>query len=505
VLAAAWLALAPQTADLAAQVYRTQLFSREGFALWDNSWFAGHHLPGYSLLFPALGSAFGPRLVAIAAVMGSAMLFAHLMREQGTGRRRAIAWFACAAAGDLFIGRLTFSVGVACALACLVAVNHRRPRIALALGALTAAASPVSGLLLVIVLVAWMPPLDRRWQLAVIATPPGAALVLALMFPEGGTQPYDLRAALVALAITIAVGLVLPVKMVAARRGALLYAAAIVGAYVVASPMGSNIARLGVLVAGPLLVLGAGASGASGSRRRLLMPVIALAIGAWQLWAPVTEVLKARGSPATTAAYFQPLLAQLAVLPAGRVEVVPTSTRWESVYVARRTALARGWETQLDHRYNGLFYKPRLSISTYVRWLRRLGVSYVALSDAPTERWGKTEARLLRAHVPALPLVWRGRHWRVFAVPRTRALVSRGKLLRLTPDVVSVELPAGSTLIRVRYTRFWSVGPGGCVSRSAGGFTRLRVRRPGVYTLRARLDIEALLGDGGCAARPAPT
>lgn len=45
-------------------------------------------------------------------------------------------------------------------------------------------------------------------------------------------------------------------------------------------------------------------------------------------------------------------------------------------------------------------------------------------------------------------------------------------------------------------------GPGACISPSGDGFTRLRVRRPGTYTLRARLDVAALLGDTdrGCQA-----
>jgi hypothetical protein len=498
-LAAGWLAIAPRTADLAAQVYRTQLFSREGFVLWDNSWFAGHHLPGYSLLVPALGALFGPRLIAIAAVMTSATLFAHLIRDHETGRRRAIAWFACAAAGDLFIGRVTFSVGVACALACLVAVQHRRCRTALALGALTAAASPVSALLLAIVLLAWLPPMRRPWQVAIIAMPPLVAVVLAAAFPEGGTQPYELQPALVALAITAAVGVTLPREMVAARRGAALYALAIVGAYLVASPMGSNVSRLGVLAAGPMLILGVSARR---SHSRLLTATATLAICAWQAWGPVTEVLKANGSQATSAAYFRPLVDELSALPPGRVEVVPTSTRWESVYVARSVALARGWETQLDRRYNALFYARRLELTTYMTWLRRLGVSYVAISDAPAERWGRNEQRLLATAQPGLRLLWRSPHWRVFAVPRTPPLVSPGRLVKLAPDLVTVALPrAGTALIRVRYTRYWRAGPGTCTSRSAHGFTRLRVPRPGLYTLRARLDVRTLLGaaDRACA------
>jgi hypothetical protein len=498
-LAACWLVLAPRTADFAAQIYRTQLFSREGFALWDNSWFGGHHLPGYSLLVPALGAVFGPRPIAIAAVITSAALFAHLIRDQGIGRRGAIAWFACAAAGDLFIGRLTFSVGVACALACLVAVQHRRCRTALVLGAVTAAASPVSGLLLAIVLVAWMPPMRRAWQLAIIAMPPSVAVMLAIAFPEGGTQPYDLHAAAAALAITVVVGLTLPHTMIAARRGAALYALTIVGAYFVSSPMGSNITRLGVLAGGPLLVLGLSA------RRwqpRLLTVGATLSLSCWQLWGPVTEVLKASESDATSPTFFRPLVDELSALPPGRVEVVPTSTRWESVYVARTVAMARGWETQLDRRYNALFYARKLDFPTYIRWLRHLGVSYVALSDAPTERWGRNERRLLGASHPALRLLWRSRHWRVFGVPGTPSLVSGGRLLKLAPESVTVAMPKAETaLIRVRYTRYWQAGPGTCTSRSAHGFTRLRVLRPGVYTMRAQLDMRTLLGatDPGCA------
>jgi len=55
----------------------------------------GHHLPGYSLLFPPLGSLFGARLVGLIAVALSAVLFADLMRRHyGTRLYWAVAWFA---------------------------------------------------------------------------------------------------------------------------------------------------------------------------------------------------------------------------------------------------------------------------------------------------------------------------------------------------------------------------------------------------------------------------
>ena len=58
------LIVAPPSPDLAAASYRSDLFARVGFTLWDNGWYGGHHLLGYSLLAPALGALLGPRLLA---------------------------------------------------------------------------------------------------------------------------------------------------------------------------------------------------------------------------------------------------------------------------------------------------------------------------------------------------------------------------------------------------------------------------------------------------------
>lgn len=492
-LAVAWYVVLPRTADLAAQVYRTELFAREGFAIWDNNWFGGHHLLGYSLLFPALGAALGPSIVGMASVIASTGLFAAFVPERTAGGKLAVAWFACAAAGDLFIGRLTFALGVTCAMGCLLAVARRRAALAVAIGLLTAAASPVSALLLTLVLVAWMPPLGHRWRIAVLAAPVGLAGALSAIFPEGGVQPYGIAAALAALAIAAGVRAVLPVTMREARRGTLLYGVAVALAYALPTPMGSNVARLGVLAGGPLLALGAAAGGAGRSRRAVLVAT-AVAVVCWQLWAPVTEGFKAHDNQATTRAYFQPLTRELARLPPGRVEVVPTSTRWESVYVGGSVALARGWETQLDRRYNGLFYSGRLRPAAYGRWLHHLGVAYVAVSDGPKERWGRSEARLLATPPGFLSQVWHAAHWRVLAVSGTPPLVAGGRLLAIRPQSVTVAAShAGPIALRVRYTPFWDAGRNVCVTRTPSGFTRLVVPAAGVYTLRAAFALSGLL------------
>jgi hypothetical protein len=45
-LGAAYLIIQPDSADHAAQVFRSGLFANDGIVTWDNFWFGGHHLPG---------------------------------------------------------------------------------------------------------------------------------------------------------------------------------------------------------------------------------------------------------------------------------------------------------------------------------------------------------------------------------------------------------------------------------------------------------------------------
>ncbi|MCW3069967.1 MAG: hypothetical protein JWL67_2592, partial [Solirubrobacterales bacterium] len=131
VLAAAllglWLIIDPRTPDLAAQVYRVDLFRQLGFAVWDEHWYAGHHLPGYSLLFPPLGWLLGIRVLGVLAVLASVTLFERLTRAvYGHPARLAACWFAVAAVADVWVGRVAFALGVSIALAAALALLRRR-------------------------------------------------------------------------------------------------------------------------------------------------------------------------------------------------------------------------------------------------------------------------------------------------------------------------------------------------------------------------------------------
>src|SRR4051794_26785713 len=157
ILATLYLILDPPSADLAAQVYRSDHFGREGLALWDNAWYAGHHMPGYSVLFPPLASLVDPRVIGALSAVASAFLFERIADEHfhATEGRPGVIWFAAATSLNLITGRLAFGFGVMVGLAALLAVPHRRGLLGPLLAIATTLASPVAGLFLAMGATAW--------------------------------------------------------------------------------------------------------------------------------------------------------------------------------------------------------------------------------------------------------------------------------------------------------------------------------------------------------------
>ena len=266
-LLALWLIADPRTPDLAAQVYRVGLFRHLGFAVWDEHWYAGHHLPGYSLLFPPLASLLGLRLVAALSVLASAALFERLaLAIYGPSARWGAAWFAVAAVGDVWIGRLAFALGVSLALAAVLALVRGRSFSAGVFAALCAAASPVAGVLLALAGLTHAFASRSPRAVLVLAAPAAAVVVpQALLFPEGGFEPYPALSFAATVLVVVAFLWALPPAQRLLRVGALVYLLACVLCLLVHTPMGSNIERYGVLLAGPLLLCAL--LGAPGRRR----------------------------------------------------------------------------------------------------------------------------------------------------------------------------------------------------------------------------------------------
>ncbi len=508
-----WLLVAPRTPDLAAAAYRLDLFKHLGLAVYDEHWYAGHDLPGYSLLFPPLAWLLGLRVVGALSVLASVACFEALaVSHYGRSARWGAALFALAAVGDVWIGRLAFALGVSFALAAVLALARGRRAPAILLAAASAAASPVAGVLLA--LVALTDALWRRSarQLVVLAVPAAVVVMaLALLFPEGGFEPYPTVSFIATVAVVVAFAWALPREHGRLLLGAGLYLLACVVFLFVHTPMGSNVERYAVLLAGPLLLctlLAAPRDGARPARGRRAAAVLALC--AWALWAgwgPLRETLAVAGSQSTGSAYYAPVerfLDSHAHRPV-RLEVPLTRTHWETAELAPRVSLARGWEKQLDTRYDSVLLDPALNARSYERWLHEQAVSYVALPDAKLDPSSAREGELIRAGLPYLREVFAGRHWRIYAVRAATPLAAGpGRLTSLGHESFTLAADSpGSFLVRVRFTRYWTLTRGdGCVERAAGGWTRVAARAAGPIVVRARFSLGRALGlAGSCRSR----
>src|SRR4051794_27016021 len=196
-LALLMLIWSPPVGDLAAQVFRTELFQRAGLAIWNGSWYGGHYTLTYSLLFPPLAALLGPQLVGMVAVIASSYLFDRLVRDRwGVEARWATLWFGAGVVTLLADGQLTFALGVAFGLATLRCLQLGRGSLALLAAAACPLASPVAGAFLAGVLVVGaLEPGRRPSRITRVALAAGSlslALVLApnLAFPEAGHFPF---------------------------------------------------------------------------------------------------------------------------------------------------------------------------------------------------------------------------------------------------------------------------------------------------------------------------
>jgi len=532
-LAAVYLVWAPPSIDLAATEYRIWLFGEQGLSLWDLQWYGGHHMPGYSVLLPPLGHLLGPRLLGAICVVAATALFAKLARDRfGERALPGTLWFALGSVTILLSGRVTFALGLAPALAALVALERagaaaprsRRRRLLAALAllcaALSAIASPVAALFLAMagVALALAPPLPPRGArrpagasgalvaLRALATPQrvgGAALAvaaiapvlaLAVAFPEGGTEPFVLSSwwpvpAAGALALWL-----FPRELRTLRIAVVLYVLGCTAAFLIDTPVGGNSARLGALCAGPLFAL------VLWPRRRLALALLALPLLYWQWTSAIHDVRVTHGDQSVERAFYAPLNAFLdGADPAGvsgRVEIPFTKLHWEARWVAPNHPIARGWERQLDHKVNPLFYDGDPTPATYRAWLLRNGVRWVALPDTRMDYSARAEARLVERGLPYLREVWSDDRWRVFEVIGATGLASGpGRVVATGPDRVVLDVARpGTVRLRMHWTPYWQVARGeACVAPAPapGGEdqTLLRVRAAGRVELRTRFSL----------------
>ena len=508
--AAAYLLLDPATADHAAQEYRAGLVRDAGLGLWDNGWFAGHHTPAYSLLSPPLGALLGVRLAGALAAVVAAALFG-LIAERRWGPRAgsvAAAWFALGLVATLVSGRLTFALGVAIGLAAMLALQRDRWPLACALAALTTLASPVAGLFVAIAAIALaLAPRSRASRRSPRATRRAAPQPKRLAADTASARRRGIRRPLPRPSprsrrrdprrSPLSRG-----RDRAVRRVGLLARARRTALVAVALPARERDA------ADRRRDLRAGAASPRSSSR----PRSAATRPGWARCSPgpsspersSPRPAAGRSSPrsscrwptgscippcATSCARRRPVHRRRLPRPARALPRAPPRRlpRRDPVHreplgggarrAARRRSRAAGSasSTAATARCSTT---ARSTATTYRAWLDEHAVAYVAVPDVPLDYSARGEAKLIAGRPPYLRPVWRGAHWRVFAVRRPAPLVSgAARSIELEPDGFDAARRAPRRRVRAR-------APHALV----GGHRRPGVRRarPGRHDARAR-------------------
>lgn len=502
---AAVVALAPPGGDSAAHLYRTELV-RDGVALWDNLWFAGHYpLASYSALYYLPAALVGNVAVVVSSVVVSAFLFASIAaHEWGDSARWPARLFAVAVAGPLFTGTYSYALGLACALATLRLLQLGRRRLAVAAAALALAASPLAFAFLCLVLAAvaiGRRPRRTAAMTAALALVAGAQVIVLAVFPADGRYPFSV----VSLAGVLSVA-ALAAALAWGADGArvlavvfMLWAAVCLIAFVVPSPFGDNLTRLRGIVF-PLVLL---AAVLARFRPRPLAVAALAAAFVYNLGPDVSAFPKrVEDRPTSTAAFWAPALDFLRERSSAdyRVEVVPTFGHWEAYFVPRAGfALARGWYRQIDLAENPELYERPLDAGRYRAWLRKLGVRYVLLPRARLgARGAGREAALLRSGRSGLRRVLVTTNWSIYELPHATAILtgpSPATLTQVEHDRIAGMVAApGTYLLRVRYSPHRRIHGPVCQALAPNGMTRLVARASGAFALESALRL-----------RPAPT
>jgi hypothetical protein len=478
--------------DYPAQIYRVDLVRRHGLALWNANWYGGHHTPGYGVVFPSLAAVTGLAVPAIASTVGSVVLLARLMRKAvlphvATGT----CVFAFLMLINLYEGRLPFALGVLFGLLAVTFAWGRHWVLAGVATLLATLSSPLAGAFVALAFGTWALVQRRRRHrdllrqpaLAVAIVGVAPTMLLAVWFPQGGWFPYMGIELILALAAAALVWVLLPASLQPVRWGFTLAALIAVPLYFVPNPMGGNLSRLAVIGA-PILF-------AAPRSRPVLHVAVGLTLVFWQA-KPLLYLPERVEDPSAKVEYHQPLIDAVRTLADGpvRIEIPFTEAHWEAAYVAPELSLARGWERQLDRRYNQVLYGDELDHTGFREWLMDNGVSYVAVPDVKLESSAEREAALVSS-APYLEPVWQNANWTLYEVLGSPGLLTGpGQLTEVTGDTMrlAVDEPGLFTL-RVRHSSHLHVSDDrGCVAERVDGWTIVRAFEPGPLEVSTSLD-----------------
>jgi len=272
-----------------------------------------------------------------------------------------------------------------------------------------------------------------------------------------------------------------------------VYLVAVIATFVIPSGLGHDIARVRLFALPIALLIAA-------LRRWRPLPIVLVAVGlaaTWNLF-PLASSWAGSAADGSRNAKVWPVPVDYlhTHLQTGyRVEAVDTSFHWPALYLARAgIPLVRGWFRQDDEPISALLYRP-FTANEYVDWLRRLGVAYVVLTDAPPDHSSRREARLVRSGDAGLKEVFTTPHVSIYAVPDPRPIVTgpdRPTLLTLGGSRLAVHVSRrGTYRIAVRWSHYWHASTG-CLHRGRDGMLQLQTATAATVRIRFDVDMRSL-------------
>jgi hypothetical protein len=470
-----WWLFASSGGDIAAQDAWAEFARAHPGSAYNLSWYGGMHPVSYSVLSPYLMAMLGVRTtMMVVGTLSAGLLALLLVRSDAVTRPRWPALYgAVALTGNAVSGRVTFGLGMMFGLAAVAVVyawplrwrspvagraaRWSRAALVAVLSMLAAAASPVAGLFVGVVAAAlWLD--GRRPAAYALGLPPVAVVALsAWLFPFSGTQPIRWYSTILPLVMAVAMVVLVPRAWRSVRLGAVVYGIGVLAVWVVPSPIGTNIVRLGLLFGGVLLVAMAAARPWP-ERPRLSRAVAAVLLAMalvtssiWQVAVAARDAIST-SAPAESTLDVSRLVAELRSRRAdlGRVEVVPTRSHREAAALTPYVNLARGWNRQADAERNPLFYDDdtELTPDAYRAWLDRWAVRYVVLTSSEPDAAAEREAALVSGGLPYLTEVWSDSTWRLFEVRSPTPLVDPpGVVTRFDAAEIDIYVPRAATVL----------------------------------------------------------
>ena len=499
-IAAVVVWVGPPGTDLAAHLYQRNLLLRDGYALWDNFWYSGRYsFVTYSLAYYPLAALFGIRLLAVITAAVAVLGFALVVeREWGRDARWSSRIFAVVWPVAVLSAAFPFELGAAFAIFALHSLQLRRKRLFVVLALLALAASPLAFLLLAVVLGGLA--CSRLRGASQLALPAAVVLVGAFLelflrsvFPDSGHYPFS-PAELGGACVFCIGGLLLTWRVESARSLRFVFGTYLIvclATFAVPSALGENILRLR-FAAIPIVALALSLR----SWRPLPVALTAFLLAcSWNLTPLAFSLVHSSTDASANRTYWTPAIGFLRThqSPAYRLEVVDTAGHWGAYYLANAgLPIARGWFRQDDFPQNALLYS-QVTARGYVSWLRRLGVRYVVLTDAPLDYSAQREAAVIRGGRTGLQPVFSTTHVTIYALDHPRPILTgpgSPTVLQVTRSGVRLAFRrAGSYRLAMRYSPYWTA-ESVCVSATADGMTRLLVRSAGVVDLDMQFSAE---------------